>query len=263
MIELQYGNLKANLPGSWAELNKKQLEKIIAILTKETDPVTGGLAVIYYLLPKKFKALMDSFTGLELTELLTKFNFLTETPSFGKFLFSGLKTSWISPIKYHGPTDSFGNLTVREYGRAEFYLAKYAECLSYDAARAEENLNKFLGCLYFRKQKGERLVPLSTVKFDERIKRNALLLSGIPMYKKQAIAFNFSAVRDFVFSQFEDAFSKGEVRSKRDKYGWDGVILYQANAKNMVPDQLYTMNLLEFLIQLDTMAIAENERETQ
>jgi hypothetical protein len=260
MIELQYGNLKASVPGSWHELNAKQLAKAVDILSQEKNRVDGQLAFIYYLLPIKYKKLMDSFTGLELVTLIGQFEFLTFPPSFQNFLFTKLKRNWFSLSSYQGPTNSFENLSVREYGTAEFYLGQYSHLVGVDDAKADECLNKFLGSIYF---KYNRQPAMSRAKYDIHLKKTALLLSSIPLKQKQAIAFNFTAVRDFVFAQFDEAFSKSEVKSKRAKYGWDGVVQHIAATRHMVSDCIYNMNLLEFLIQLDTIAIAENERETK
>lgn len=261
MIELQYGNLKTSVPGNWEEMNPKQMAKAIGILSSERDRLTAQLAVVHLLLPPAFKKLMTGFSALELLELLKKFEFLITPACFSTFVFKKVKRHWFSPKGFYGPTDSFGNLTVREYGRAEFYLGQYLHNVESDATRAEENLNKFLGCIYFRRKDGERSVPLSTGKFDACVKHNAILLAALPLELKQAIAFNFSAVREFVFSQFDEAFERSEGKSKRDKYGWDGVVQHLSVTRHMVPDAIYHMNLLELLIQLDTVAIANNERE--
>lgn len=263
MIELQYGKLKTKVPGAWAELSAKQLTKVVSILSNEPDKLKAQLEVVAYLLPHGFGKVMEKFTGLEMLELLKKFEFVLQVPSFGEFKFGMVKRYWFSPRGFYGPSDSFGNLTVREYGRAEFYLGQYVHFLEIDKPRAIENLNKFIGCLYFTRRNGERDVPLSSGKFDAAIKKNALLLAGIKLEVKQAIAFNFGAVRDFVFSQFDEAFVRSEAKSKRDKYGWDGMVQHLAVTRHMIPDSIYHMKLLELLIQLDTVAISNLERENK
>lgn len=263
MIKLQYGQHTAQVPQNWDELNPKQLSRTIAILSQETNAITGQLAVVHMLLPHAFKKAMLKFTGLELAELLKNFSFLLEQPSLSTFKFTAIRPHWFSR-KYYGPTNALANLSVREYGRAEFYLNKYASAQSSQDARAQEYLDKFIGCIYFKKENGDRYVPQSTGRFDSQIKKNALVLGGaLKPAQKAAIAWNFSAVRNYVFAQFEDAFTKSEAKSKRDKYGWDGVVQHLAATRNMVPDSIYHMNLIELLIQLDTLAIANQEREEQ
>ena len=265
MVNLEYGKIKALVPGSWQELTPRQFANVILVMGKAKHSAVGQMGAVYYLLPKKFRPILDELSTVELHELKEQFAFLVEPPSFPNFIFGKLKKSWFGLFTYYGPTNSFGNLTVREYGRANFYLRQYAHALDADEPRANEYLNKFIGCLYFKKVKGERYVPLNSAKFDEYVKQHAIYFSDLPLAKKQAIAFNFSAVREYVFGQFTEAFRKTEepTQSKADKYGWDGMVQQLAVARHIAPDVIYHMNLLEFLIQLDTLAIAHNEKPTQ
>lgn len=264
MIKLQYGFFETEVPGSWHELSPKQMEQAIAILCKKKDAETAQLEFIYSILPKTYRKLMESFSDVELLELRKQFAFLLEKPSFDTFVIQKIRKPW-SLIRLHGPANSFSNLTVREYGTAEFYLKQFTEL---DATpgmneRANENLNRFVACIFWSAKHGERAVPFSSTKFYAQLKEKAIWIDKLPMAKKLAIAHNFSAVREFVFSQFDEAFARSGAESKRDKYGWDGVVNHIAATRHMVPDSIYNMNLLQLLVQLDTMAIIENERQEQ
>jgi hypothetical protein len=264
MIKLEYGFIKTELPGEWAEFSAKQMVKVISILAKHNNLVEAKLEVIYFLLPAKFKKVMRNLNEIELLELSKTYEFIAEKPAFENFVFEHIRKPW-SLIRLSGPANSLSNLNVREYGTAEFYLKHYSEWISTPGMeeKAIESLNRFIACLYWPTIKGERAVPFSSTKFYAQVKEKAIWIDKLPYSLKQAIAHNFSSVRDFVFSQFDEAFSRSGAQSKRDKYGWDGVVNHIAATRHMVPDSIYNMNLLQLLVQLDTMAIIENERETK
>lgn len=240
MLTIQLGKKQIILPSSWEELSNRQLTYAVKMLS--SYPLfEAQLRIIFYLMPYFWKGVFKNCNDIERNALRLEFDFLTESPVFEKWLFSKI---WIGFNIYHGPGDLFGNLNVRQFARANFYLNKYSQ------SEDEIFLNKFLACIFLRN---------GDVFSDKLLQEYYPKFSRLSKVKKQAIALNFTAVREFVLGQLENAFEKSEEKSKADKYGWDGMILHIAAQRHMVPDALYNMKLSEFIIQLEVTAIINQE----
>lgn len=257
MLKLEYGDLKAEIPNKWDEFTREDFLFIVTSLSK-LPVYEAQLTIIVKFLPEKWRSKIHYFSDNELNQLRKSFDFLIDDPSFKNFYFPELR---IGLNTYFGPADYLNNLTVREFASADFYVQKFAELEKTDFNKSTDYLNRFCASIFYKKGNSGRIIPKTTLQFDELVKKKALEFALLDYQVKLAIAHNFSAVRNCLFKQFEDAFSKGGKKSKAAKYGWDGIVQHQAFNQKMSPDLIYSMNLLEFLTQLDTVAIQSKERE--
>lgn len=244
MLELKHGDSKIDLPSSWEELNQRQLTYAVKCLS--IYPILQAqLRIIFALLPLKWKRIFKSLDEFEMNALRSEFDFLKEPPEFSKWVFPRLLIGfrW-----YHGPEDLFAKLNVRQFARANFYLNKYSQ------HEDELALNKFLACIF---------LPKGVSFNDEYLQYSYKKFARFDLNKKKAMALNFTAVRAFLLNQAKQAFENNGAKSKADKYGWDGMVLYIAGKRNMVPDAIYNMKLSEFIIQLDATAIINKEIEKE
>lgn len=242
MLTISHGKKKLILPSSWEELSARQLTYAVKCLSLYPI-IPAQLRIIYAMLPFGWKRIFKSLTDVELNALRLEFEFLQSTPEFSSWAFPRL---FIGFKFFHGPGDLFSKLNVRQFARANFYLNKYSQ------NEDEIALNKFLACIY---------LPKNGKFNDEYLQSNFNTFARLNKNAKKAIALNFTAVRSFLLGQAKQAFENNGSKSKADKYGWDGMVLYIAGKRNMVPDAIYNMKLSEFIIQLDTTAIINKEIE--
>lgn len=260
MIKVEYGKQSQLFPEKWQELTPKQLVKCIGYI-EAYNILEAQLLIMNELSNKRFKRILadigkkallekgdDLFYTIQLNALRQVCNFMLTAPSFSKWNFTYLK---IGLVKYIGPTDMLANLTIGEFGRAEHYYKAYLK------TKNDNTLNKFMGCL-FRPKKylwfGKRRPYISEAEGD-----NFKKFASISLPVKRAILWNFSATRENVFSRFKDGFSKSG-QSDADKYGWDGIILTIAAERHMLPHLISQRPLIEVLIEFDTIAIRNRER---
>jgi hypothetical protein len=242
MLTLQLAKKQLILPSSWVELSNRQLTFAVKMLS--AFPLyEAQLRIVFYMMPFAWKRIFKNCSDIERNAIRLEFDFLTQSPVFEKWLFPKI---WIGFKPYLGPGDLFGNLNVRQFARANFYLNKYSQ------SEDEIYLNKFLACIFLGRRDSFS---------DKILQANYPKFARISKAKKQAIALNFTAVREFVLSQLPYAFTKSDEKSKADKYGWDGMILHIAAKRHQVPDALYNMKLSEFIIQLEVTAIINKESE--
>lgn len=258
MLKLEYGDLKAQIPDQWYEFSKEDFVFVVTALSKMTA-YEAQLTIILRFLPENWRSIIHYLSDNELNQLRKSYDFLLEEPSFKLFFFTEIK---IGLNTFYGPTNYLNNLTVREFSAAEFYIQKFALLEKSNSNKAIEFLNRFCASIFYKTSSKGRIVPKSTLEFDELVKKKANDFALVDLPIKLAIAHNFSACRNCLFQQFEDAFSKSGKKSKASKYGWDGIVQHHAFQQKMIPDLIYSMNLLEFLTQLDTVAIQLKEKES-
>jgi hypothetical protein len=262
MISFEYGKYYQEFPEKWEELSPKQLVKCISYI--HSYPVyEAQLLIMQYLSNRHFKSILykigeaakkenDNFghNTIQLNAFRAACDWILKPPSFDKWNFPSL---FINGVTYYGPTDTFSNLTIQEFGEAEYYFKKASEKTTNTI-----NLNKFMACL-FRPKKyflfGERKTYT-----DDFVRNYHSTFNCVDLPTKRAILLNFSATRDSVFSRFKEAFSKG-TKSDLEKYGWNGIILTVSVDRHMHPDLFKKRMLLEVLVEFEALAIRNRENK--
>lgn len=107
-------------PGSWDELTKRQLLKWSGVLRMELNKAEALTlaAYMFYNFPYK---IMDKLTENEDFELRKTMRFLTQN-NLTKNVIGYIS---VLGIKFHGPANRLGNLSIAEYRRSELYYDLY------------------------------------------------------------------------------------------------------------------------------------------
>lgn len=236
MITVEYGELTCKIPSKWLELNARQLEGIFISIARK--PAFGlAFHAINSILPKQFKRLIPQLPSDEVLALVESCPEFAEAPKLNTWAFPTL-------FGLSGPGNSFAALTVRDFGKAEFYLKRATK------SNSMLDYGRFLAAIYRPQFLGFRLRYS-----DYRFKLIGQILSKTPRQKALAISFNFIAIRENLYAQFSKAFSGGETNPELAKYGWDGTIQLLSKHRQMSPEDYANRPLLEVFIELNQEAI--------
>lgn len=263
MIRFEYGKKTQSFPEKWEELSPKQLVKCIGYI--HSYPLyEAQLLIMNYLSNRHFKSILYKIgesakleldnlghNSIQLNAFRAACDWILKPPAYDKWNFPHLL---INGIYYYGPTDTFSNLTIQEFGEAEFYFKK--------AATSDTNtiyLNKFMACIF--RPKHFYLFGNRRHYSDDFVRNNHSLFNCIDLPTKRAILLNFSATRENVFGRFKEAFSKG-TQSDLEKYGWNGIILTVSVDRHMHPDVFKKRMMLEVLMEFEALAIRNREQKT-
>jgi hypothetical protein len=117
---------------------------------------------------------------------------------------------------FHGPGDLFRNLTMGQFMFADNFFFRYHN------DKKPEDLDRFIGSMMTKKQSWiDHLLKKETKYFTET-------LSKLPEHAKQAILFNYGAVRKKLTEKFTHVFPKKQPDSaprkmplpRWDKHMW-------------------------------------------
>lgn len=236
MITVEYGEINCKIPSRWLELTAKQLEGIFLSIAKlPSYPLP--IQVLNKILPKAFKKKIADIPADEILGLYESMPEFQDAPKLNCFAFPTL-------FGFSGPGNSFCNLTVRDFGKAEFYIKRVQK------TESMADYGRFLAALYRPSFLGFRLGYS-----DYRFKVIGQILSKTSKHKAIAISLNFIAVREHLYQQFSKAFSGGESNPDLAKYGWEGTIQMLSKHRQMSPAEYANRPLLEVFIELNQEAI--------
>lgn len=134
-----------SLPAEWNDLTEIQLLKIAPLYFQEMPKEEFLLAVFAHLFPDK--KVMQYFEGEDVLACLPCVQWAGEQITLTKGLFEECIFSIFN--KCVGPTDSLGNITVGQYISADTHFLDFLKSYS------EEDLNKFVSCLFVPKKAGK------------------------------------------------------------------------------------------------------------
>lgn len=176
-------SFKGRFPGKWEEVTPGQLIALSSL--SESDDFSRLLSLFSGLPPRVFRR-MDAIQQSELWRLNA---WMEQELSFNRFLIPEVKSGGIT---LHAPRESLRGVT---FGRFVFLDTAF---IQYRQDGEEADLDRFVASLY---------IPPGSMFTDELPLENEPKVREIPIKVKQAIAFNYTLVRQWLAGRYPLLFS--------------------------------------------------------
>jgi hypothetical protein len=180
-------------PSSWNELTPQQLENINLVLQPGHDE--RKIMRLFLGIGSLFARRLDSFQRFC---ILRQLRFLNSIDICDRFIIPRIG-------KLRAPEARLKNVTFGAFIFGDTYFQNYLE-------GKKEDLDRFIACYYTRGEFSEN-----------NIERNALMVSGESIEKREAIALNYRLIREWLARSYEYVFQKADEKKKEKSKGWIGV----------------------------------------
>ncbi len=182
------------LPVRWSELSEQQLENVSLVLNPDVNE--DILISLILRMSRLFARRLDSYQKFS---ILRQLKYLRQSDTCDMFIITRLSG-------LHAPERYLRNVTFGQFIFGDTYWLSYID-------GRKEDLNNFLACFY------------TAGKFsDSDIEKNAALISQESRKKREAIAFNYGLIREWLAKRYKYVFEKQTKKRKRTRSnGWVGV----------------------------------------
>lgn len=189
-------------PDSWNELSEKQFIRLVQLLKKGYITENDRIRLIKTFLNIKARVFVR-LGNLQVIQLLELSDFLQEEKYFNNILIKELK---ISRSKLYGPGARFENVEFEEFAFADTLFNKYS------TTKKQDWLDQMIAVLYRPKIKKHN--PTAADYYGDiretfnkhNIESRAKLITCIPQKVKEAIVFNYKAIRVWIEHRYPNIF---------------------------------------------------------
>lgn len=180
-----------NMPSDWNELTRAQIAAIP--LLRRGMLSAKKVLRIFSDIKRSVLRKIDSYS---ISILLNELGFLNTPGATSTFLIKKLGA-------FKAPDDKMRNVSFGQFMYADTYFQSYIDGKT-------DDLSRFVACLYVN-GKGFK---------EKSINANASIIKTISPVKLEAIAVNYTLIREWLAASYPYVFSRSEGRKKKNSPGW-------------------------------------------
>ncbi len=247
-------------PDSWNELSEKQFIRLVQIIKKGYITESDRIRLIKTLLNIKARVFLK-LGNLQIIQLLELSDFLQEEKYFNNILIKELKTS---KGKLYGPGPRLENVEFEEFAFADTLFNKYS------TTKQQSYLDQMIAVLYRPKSKNynptaaDYYGDIREIFNKHNIEFRAKLINEVPHKIKEAIVFNYKAVRVWIENRYPNIFPQpipGEKRktTSDNSLKWSKIIRDLTDGHITNRDEVARLPLHHVLSEIEDRIISKRK----